>query len=295
MKMRPKTITIFLVHGEPDGLRVAELGNWVGQAIVIPRNKLKDTKERQDCNKPAVYFLIGKENEEDLPAAYIGEAENLHDRLSLHDGPSNVRDDNFKDIWHIAIAFVSKDTNLTKAHVKYLESKCLKIARQTKRFRLVNKKDSSEPSLPESAIAEMEEFLDNLKLLLAAVGYPLLQKITPKEEKNIPLFICGSSKAKAKASGRITNDGFVVYEGSTVTTKPANAIKEKFQRKVAYLKASSYLKEKDENHYVFVKDYVFSSPSEASGIVLGHPSNGWNDWKTEKGKTLDEIYRPVKS
>ena len=56
-----KTIKIFLVDGEPNGLKTAELSNWVGQAIVIPRNKLKEIRQRQDCNKPAVYFLIGKE------------------------------------------------------------------------------------------------------------------------------------------------------------------------------------------------------------------------------------------
>jgi len=34
-----KTIKIFLIDGEPNGLKTAELSNWVGQAIVIPRNK----------------------------------------------------------------------------------------------------------------------------------------------------------------------------------------------------------------------------------------------------------------
>ena len=78
-----KTIKIFLVDGEPNGLKIAELSNWVGQAIVIPRNKLKDIKQRPDCNKPAVYFLVGKENEEALlSTAYIGEAENLWNRLT---------------------------------------------------------------------------------------------------------------------------------------------------------------------------------------------------------------------
>src|SRR3989338_4790976 len=57
MKTYPKTIKIFLIDGEPDGLRTVELSNWVGQAVVIPRNKLKEAKNRPECNKPAVYFL----------------------------------------------------------------------------------------------------------------------------------------------------------------------------------------------------------------------------------------------
>ena len=43
-----KTIKIFLIDGEPNGLKTAELSNWVGQAIVIPRNKLKEIKQRPE-------------------------------------------------------------------------------------------------------------------------------------------------------------------------------------------------------------------------------------------------------
>ena len=200
-----KTIKIFLVDGEPNGLKTVELSNWVGQAIVIPRNKLKDTKQRPDCNKPAVYFLIGKEDEEALlSTAYIGEAENLWNRLITHDSS--------KDFWFTAIAFVSKDNNLTKAHVKYLESRCIEIATLVKRFNLENGAKSVLPSLSEADIAEMEEFLSNLKLLLTAVGYPILQEITSKEQPNSsdPLFTCGGKMALA--SGRMTNEGFVVYK-----------------------------------------------------------------------------------
>ena len=171
-----KTIKIFLIDGEPNGLKTAELSNWVGQAIVFPRNKLKETKARPECNKPAVYFLIGKENEEALlPTVYIGEAENLWTRLATHDS--------FKDFWQTAIAFTSKDNNLTKAHVKYLESRCLVVANKVKRSDLKNGVESSLPSLPEADSAEMEEFLDNLKLLLSALGYPILQEVISKEQK----------------------------------------------------------------------------------------------------------------
>ena len=172
-----KTIKIFLVDGEPNGLKTAELSNWVGQAIVIPRNKLKEIRQRQDCNKPAVYFLIGKENEEALlPTAYIGEAENLWNRLSTHDSS--------KDFWQTAVAFVSKDNNLTKAHVRYLESRCLALATQAKRFDLDNGTEASLPSLSEADIAEMEEFLENLKLLLSALGYPILHEVAAREQKD---------------------------------------------------------------------------------------------------------------
>jgi len=279
-----KTIKIFLVDGEPNGLKTAELSNWVGQAIVIPRNKLKDTKNRQDCNKPAIYFLVGKENEEALlSTAYIGEAENLWDRLTTHD--------NSKDFWRTAIAFVSKDNNLTKAHVKYLESRCIEIAVQVKRFDLENGKKSSLPSLSEGDIAEMEEFLSKLKLLLTAVGYPILQEITSKEHSDTsdPLFVCKGKNALA--NGRMTNDGFVVYKDSTATTQLSNSVKERNKKNLDKLISNGYLEKKDKNLYIFIKDYVFNSPSAASDIILGNSTSGWQKWKTENGKTLETIYK----
>lgn len=279
-----KTIKIFLVDGEPNGLKTVELSNWVGQAVVIPRNKLKDIKQRPDCNKPAVYFLIGKEDEEALlSTAYIGEAENLWNRLITHDSS--------KDFWLTAMAFVSKDNNLTKAHVKYLESRCIEIATKAKRFNLENGAKSISPSLSEADIAEMEEFLSNLKLLLTAVGYPILQEIASKEQANAsdPLFTCGGKMAIA--NGRMTNEGFVVYKDSTATTQLSNAVAERNKKNIDKLISNGYLEKKDENLYIFVKDYVFNSPSAALDIILGNSTSGWKKWKTKNGKTLEEIYK----
>jgi len=279
-----KTIKIFLVDGEPNGFKIAELSNWVGQAIVIPRNKLKDIKDRGDCTKPAVYFLIGKDNEEALlSTAYIGEAENLWSRLTTHDSS--------KDFWVTAIAFVSKDSNLTKAHVKYLESRCVDIATQVKRYNLENGAKPSLPSLSEADIAEMEEFLINLKLLLTAVGYPILQEITSKDKVNTsdPLFTCKGKKALA--TGRMTNDGFIVYKDSTSTTQFSNAVLERNQKIIEKLIKNGYLEKKDDDLYVFIKDYMFNSPSAASDIILGNSTSGWKKWKDNNGKTLEEIYK----
>jgi len=279
-----KTIKIYLIDGEPNGLKTAELSNWVGQAIVIPRNKLKEIKQRPECNKPAVYFLVGKESEEALlPTAYIGEAENLWNRLSTHDSS--------KDFWQTAVAFVSKDNNLTKAHVRYLESRCLSIANKAKRYDLENGTESSLPSLSEADMSEMEEFLENLKLLLSALGYPILHEVVAREQKDAsdPVFICKGKDALA--TGRMTNDGFVVYQGSTATTNISNAVIDRNQKIIEKLLLNKYLEKKGDNLYIFVKDYVFNSPSAASDIVLGNSTSGWKKWKTKDDRTLEEVYK----
>ncbi len=279
-----KTIKIFLIDGEPSGLKTAELSNWIGQAIVIPRNKLKEVKSRPECNKPAVYFLIGKESEEALlTTVYIGEAENLWNRLSTHDST--------KDFWQTAVAFVSKDDNLTKAHVKYLESYCLTLANKVKRFDIENNTESSMPSLSESDIADMEGFLNNLKLLLAALGYPILQEIVSKEQTSTsdPLFTC---KGKgAIATGRMTNDGFVVYKGSTGTTRFSASVVDRNKRLLEKLLATEHVKKQSDNLYIFIKDYIFNSPSAASDLILGNSTSGWKKWKLENGKILEEVYK----
>lgn len=279
-----KTIKIFLVDGEPDGLKIIELSNWVGQAIVIPRNKLKEIKARPDCSKPAIYFLIGKENEDELlSTTYIGEAESLWNRLSTHDS--------MKGFWQVAVAFISKDNNLTKAHVRYLESRCLDMASQAKRFKLQNGVKSLLPSLSESDVAEMEEYLSNLVLLLTAVGFPVLKSITAKEQydTNDPLFYCKGKNALA--TGRMTNDGFVIYKDSTASSNISKAVLERNNKTIEQLIRNDFLIKRDDLTYKFLKDYIFNSPSAASDIILGNSTSGWKKWKTEKGETLEEIYK----
>lgn len=283
---QPKTIRIFLIDGEPDGLRTVELSNWVGKAIVIPRNKIKDTKDRLELSKPGVYFLLSKNSEDTLlPMLYIGEAEILWNRLSIHD--------NNKDFWQIAIAFISKDNNLTKAHVKYLESRCLVLANNAKRSSIKNESKSSLPSLPESDVAEMEEFLDNLQILTSSLGYPIFQKIIPKakQDSSNPLFICAGKGVSA--TGRLTNDGFVIYKGSTASIERSKTAIERdsHKRLIEKLVDNKYIEQR-ENDFLFIKDYIFNSPTAAAEIVLGHPASGWERWKTEKGQTLKNFYIP---
>lgn len=297
----PKTIKIFLIDGEPNGLKTAELSNWTGKAIVFPRNKLKEVKDLTDVDKPSIYFLFGKENEADLLyTAYIGEAENLFNRLYSHDSS--------KDFWQIAVAFVSKDDNLTKAHVRYLESRCINIANNAKRFRLENSVESSLPSLSHADVAEMEEFLENLKLLLSALGFQILQELLSQDFKSLQnsskpvlskdeerdenssldtLFTCKGKGALAR--GRIVNDGFIVYKGSTVTTIMSKAVVDNNLNIIEKLIKNNYLQKKDDSFYIFTNDYVFNSPSAAANVILGNSSNGLICWKNDKGQTIKKF------
>lgn len=54
-----KAIELFLVDGDANGLITAELSNWNGKAIKIPRTDVKDCN-RQDITETGVYFLFSK-------------------------------------------------------------------------------------------------------------------------------------------------------------------------------------------------------------------------------------------
>jgi hypothetical protein len=162
-----KKITIFLIDGDPNGRMACELSNWTGKAYKIPRIRVKDCGDRNDLVNTGVYLLFGK-NQEGSDLAYIGEAENVFERLKQHLGQ--------KEFWNETIVFISKDKNLNKAHIKYLESRLVEIAKSTNRFSLENDKTPTKSSISEADTAEMEEFLENIKLLTNTLGHKIFEE-----------------------------------------------------------------------------------------------------------------------
>ena len=60
MNIFGKTIRLFLVDGTPNSLTTAELSNWTGIGIKVPRIKVREYNTRSEFRKPGVYILIGK-------------------------------------------------------------------------------------------------------------------------------------------------------------------------------------------------------------------------------------------
>lgn len=57
-----KSIELFLVNGTADSLTIAELSNWNGKAIKIPRIEVSSCY-REDIAQAGVYFLFCKEDD----------------------------------------------------------------------------------------------------------------------------------------------------------------------------------------------------------------------------------------
>jgi hypothetical protein len=283
MKNFGKTIKIFLIDGEPNGRMTCELSNWTGKALKIPRKKIKESSDRPELENTGIYILIGKSpKSETKDLAYIGEAEGIYKRLNQHLAS--------KDFWNDALVFVSKDENLNKAHIKYLESRLHEIAIQTNRYELDNGNVPTRSLISESDQSEMEEFLDNIKILVNALGYKIfedLRKPQSHEELKTNTFFIDAARG-ANATGQMTNEGFVVLKGSQI----ANSITNSFPKNWVTLRENliedgiiRYLDEK----LILLEDVLFSSPSAAAAVVMGRSANGLTEWKLENGRVLKSV------
>lgn len=282
-KLKPKTIKIYLADGEPTGTKIVELSNWTGIAYLIPRNRLKSTlnnpENKSDLESQCVYFLIG-ESEDDGRNVYIGEAEEFAKRIIQHN--------QHKEFWNLAIVFLSKDDNLTKAHVKYLESKLALEIKRNNTVHLENENVPPMPKLPRSDVAEMEEFYEQMKVVASSLGFTFLEKIDESSNDEDTFFIDGPN---CHGLGIYTDEGFYVLEGSIVRAEETNSINKGLSASRHSAMKSDQLVKKDETSYEVVKKIQFDSPSYAGGFVTGRNINGWLAWKNKYGKTLDELKR----
>lgn len=275
-----KTIKLFLIDGEPTGRMTCELSNWTGKAYRIPRIKVKECTDRQDLNNPGVYLLFGKdETGKDL--IYIGEAETVYKRLIQHLTQ--------KDFWTEAIVFISKDENLNKAHIKYLENKLFESAKTVNRYQIENNTIPTQSSIAESDRAEMEEFIQNIKILINILGHKAFEDKRETKPNQHPKGIFYIKAVRgADAQGEPTFDGFVVFRGSKVALSTVPSMTSNFIRlREELLKSKAIILNKEV--FEFSDDYVFSSPSTAAAMVLGRNANGLTEWKLKDGTTLKEF------
>lgn len=276
--MSGKTIQIFLPDGNPRSVKIAEITSRTVQAILIPRANLDFAGTREELSNVGIYFLIGSPEDESKPQVYVGEAEDCLVRLK--------QQNKSKDFWNVAIAIISKTHYFTKTHVKYLEWFCYDAALKTGRYHVENPTVPTRPYASESMEADLQDNFDTLKVLVSTLGYPLFDEIKLPEKKDI-LYCRGRD---ASAEGEYTEDGLVVFAGSTSNLKETPTAGQGTKNFRSKLVEAGILVQQD-HIYKFTSDYIFSSPSAAAGVVLARSANGWLEWKYKNGKTLDEVKR----
>jgi hypothetical protein len=286
-----RSIRIYLADGSAAGIRHAEIVNWTGQAIVCPRVRLAELADWEEAQRPGVYLLVGDDPEGARPLLYVGEAEHVLVRLRQHMA------DTRRDFWDQVVLFTSKDANLTKAHVKYLESRLVELARDVDRSTLFNGNTPPRPSLPRPDRDAMEEFLSEARLLLAALGFTALQPLArraaesaegpsgPLAHVELRLVVPGR---QTDARGHQTDEGFVVRAGSRGDATVRDSLQKGWRARREELLADGSLRVTNQG-LEYARDVLFPSSSAAASVTLGGVWGGRTGWKTADGRTLADL------
>lgn len=278
--MPSATIKLFLVHGDPKRLRTAEISNWTGKAVAGPRSEIDGILAREEAVNSGIYLLTGTDSDTGKPAVYIGEAESVKERLRSHLN---------RDYWNHVIFVISKDENLTKAHIRYLEGHLIGQARRVGRALVMNGQASGS-KLPESDRADMEIFLKRVLQLMPVLGANAFVPVSAPPEGKSEHEILFCEIKGLRATGRLTPGGLLVLEGSHAVLKERPSA-EQYPHAVAgrrKLIEEGTLRPED-GHLVFTTDVEFSSPSAAAAVVHGGSANGLLAWKDRRGRTLKEL------
>ncbi|MFC5473287.1 GIY-YIG nuclease family protein [Paraherbaspirillum soli] len=288
-----KSIRIYLADATVTGIRYAELVNWTGQGIACPRSRLNELAKWPEASKPGVYFLFESRLSDTKSLAYIGESENVLERLTTHDRK--------KEFWSEVVIFTSKDENLTKAHIKYLESALVSLSKDAARYQLENGNTPPQSSLPRADRDAMEEFVENIRMVLGVLGYTILEPLLPATNGEIgaknehppieasnPLFNLSFTINGLLAKGAVTDEGFVLKKGSQLAKSHGDSMPSRLVNLKAQLLADGMLHEQAEC-FSAAGDLLLSSSSYAAAMVAGTARSGPQSWKTASGQTLKQV------
>jgi len=293
---KPRSISIFLLDGDPEGVRVAQIAMSTIQAIAFHRSELKRVKDLfAEISRPGVYLLLGNSiDEPDMRVGYVGESEDVAQRLQYHSGKDE------KEFWTDTIALISKDENLTKSHVRYIEAKMMALGKANTRWLLANSKDSNaEGKLPLMERAAMDEFIEQAQTLVGALGCDLFKPlsgalatkpvptaVTASETDTVTFYYKGDGfDAQAQTS---LNGNLIVLSGSIARATEAPTVPKGAKKLREQLQNDGVLTSV-ESGLLFVTDRQFDSPSMAAGVVSGTSVSGRKaSWRLSDGTTYGE-------
>lgn len=283
------TIRIFLADGTADGIWMVEKSNWAGKALMAPRTRYRDLRSRPDLTGPGIYLLIGpSESELQTNRIYIGETDNLPGRLDNHNRNT--------DFWNWVTVFTSKDDNLNKAHIRYLEARLIELAAAANRAEIDNTNVGSKPPLSEPDTAEAEAFLSEMLLIYPVLGVqvfqqpgelPVSRQSDEQPSASPRLYLRGKD---TNAEGTETANGFVVYAGSLGRAETLSSLikHDKPAEKLRTNLLDNGILIQEGNNIRLTKNYEFNSASMAARVMLGRSASP-RDWKSAEGKTLQDL------
>lgn len=294
--MRGRTIKLYIMADKYKNLKSIELSNWSGKAYIGNRKHVGIIQEFDDLATPGVYFLISESEDSYQKKIYIGEADEINKRLSDHQKK--------KDWWEDFVVFISKDSNLTKAHVRYLEKKLHDIATQNKTtINLENGNTPPSSKLPISDCDDMDEFTENIIFILKNLGTIDFTKINEEVKEKKPqldlvendvvfeLSVSGGKGTKSRiAKLSIDEDNYILLEGSYIRKEIISSFASHNYVKIRkQLESENYFNKSDDDAFLILNQNVpFTSPSAAGAVARNSSVNGRKEWKLKNGMTLDD-------
>jgi hypothetical protein len=209
---RPQTIQIYLPHGDPAGIRMAEITTRTVRVFDVPRTLLTEFLKMPEASQVGLYFLFGA-SEDASDVCYIGQTGNVGGRLKQHTAS--------KDYWERALVAVSLTNTWTDTHVGYMEWQAIDKSRRADRFKLMNGNGASNRHTPAPLEADCNEYLDTISVLLTTLGFPAMEPLQKPESNPVPLQSAAASahylsftRPGCEGRGTLTPEGLVVQAGS---------------------------------------------------------------------------------
>ena len=222
---------------------------------------------------------------EDKNLVYIWQATNLFERIKQH------HNDSTKDYWNSLVIFTTTDWSWNESDINFLEKNLIEEAKNLWNYTIKNSKSWNNWLAKEEQISSLEENIEDIKILISSLGVSIFKEKIQEEDKKEKYF------CKRNWNFWVwyyTDAWFLVLKWSIwsfeIKEYAISALKNIQQK----LFSENILKQENEK-IIFLQDYLFSSPSTASSVIIWNKSNGWTDWKTENWKTLDKIERKNKN
>lgn len=300
--MAGKQVRLFLADGTAGGIMTAEIGNWTGHVLTGKRIDLSTLRRRDEASRTGIYILLGTADDGER-LAYIGQSDDISARLVNHDAA--------KDFWDEAVIITSKDANLTSAHVRYLESRLVRIAQSIGRVTLTNtQRPTGGAALPEADASDMEYFIDQIRILMPVLGHDLFRgrgdggaaltspaptaagspALPPVDSPTFHL----RTRTGVDASAQVVDGEFTVLRGSLVSSLMSRSAQQSENTEQMFHRRTLQHTElmraaepgPDGRTVRLTKDVPFTSPSAAAATVIGRASaNGRREWVSGDGQT----------
>ena len=156
------SVRIYLQDGHIDGVKVVARSKWSGRALVIPRNSLPEEIDRDELNAPGVYVLIGPADQQGRETIHIGASDPISADLRRHAAD--------KSFWSWTIVCSCKHDSLTRAHIEYIQSHLMKLAKEAGKATLDNHESPELPPLDDADVDYAETFLDHMLSIYPVLG-----------------------------------------------------------------------------------------------------------------------------